>query len=95
VGEHAVSQLATEFEQARPVRLGRQRRAVANRLPALEENPCQAVEFGPQRFLPAHRKIQVRGDRSGNAELGRTPVLRHARYQESASRTAGSFQTLS
>src|SRR5216683_2041336 len=47
MGEHAPGERAAEVEQARPVRVGRQRRAFPDRLPALEKDPCQALELSP------------------------------------------------
>src|SRR5262245_19100037 len=75
--EHTPGERAAKLEQARPAHRGWQRRAVPGRLPALEEEPGQPFELGPQRVFTGRRKIQFGGDRGGNAELGRTPVLRH------------------
>ena len=72
MGEHAVGKLAAQLQEARPVRRRQQRRARSDRLPAREKNRREAVEFDPKRVLAACRKIELRGDRRGNAELGRT-----------------------
>src|SRR6266540_1109245 len=77
VGEHAVGKFVAQLQQARPVCRLRQWRPRSDRLPAREKNWREAVEFDPERALAACRKIKLRGDGRGNAELRRASVLRN------------------
>jgi hypothetical protein len=79
VAEHAVSELAAQLQEARSIRRRRQRLTRPDRLPGREKYRREAVEFGPERILAAGRRIELRGDRRGNAKLGRSPVLRNVR----------------
>jgi hypothetical protein len=67
----------SQLQQTRPLRRLRQRRARPDRLPAREKNGRETVELNPERVLAACRRIELRGDSRGNAELGRAPVLRN------------------
>jgi hypothetical protein len=73
--EHSVGKLAAQFQQAWPIGRLRQRRACPNCLPARDERWHEAIELGPKRVLVACARIELRGDRRGDAELGRAPVL--------------------
>src|SRR5262249_31747608 len=77
VGEHAVGKLASKLEQARPARRRGQRRARADRRPAIEKGRRERLKLGPQRVLAALRKVEAGRDGRRNAELGGTAVLRH------------------
>ena len=77
VGEHAVGKFAAQLQQARPVRRLWQRRARPDRLPARDKYRREAIELGPKGTLATCRKIKLRGDGRGNAELGWAPVLRN------------------
>jgi hypothetical protein len=48
-----------------------------DRLPARDEYRRKTVKLDPQRVLAACRKIKLRGDRCGDAELAWVPVLRN------------------
>src|SRR5262249_22644293 len=75
VGEHAVGKFAAQLQQARSLRRPRQWRARPDRLPAHNEYRCEAIELGPKGALATCRKIKLRGDRCGDAELGWASVL--------------------
>jgi hypothetical protein len=77
MAEHAVGELAAELQQARAVRRLGQRFAFPDRLPTREEAGGQALEPRPQRLLARGRGVETRGNRGGDAELGRPPVLRN------------------
>src|SRR5499427_10560725 len=77
VGEHTVGKFAAQLQQARTVRRLRQWRARPDRLPARDEYRREALELDPQRVLAACRRIKLRGDRCGDAELGWASVLRN------------------
>src|SRR6516164_70241 len=77
VGEHTVGKFAAQLQQARPVRRLWQRRARPDRLPARDKYRREAIELGPKGTLATCRKIKLRGDGRGNAELGWAPVLRN------------------
>jgi hypothetical protein len=65
------------LQEARSIRRRRQPLTRPDRLPGREKYRREAVEFGPERILAAGRRIELRGDRRGNARLGRSPVLRN------------------
>src|SRR5262249_56857700 len=75
VGEHAVGELTAQLKRAGPRRWVRQRRVSSDRFPRREKNRSEAIELSPKRILAACRRIELRGDRCGNAELGWAPVL--------------------
>src|SRR5262249_16706169 len=77
VGEHAVGKFAAQLQQARTVCRFRQWRARPGRLPARDEYRPEAVKLDPQRVLAACRRLKLRGDRCGDAELGWASVLRN------------------
>src|SRR6516162_10654415 len=77
VGEHAVGKFAAQLQQARSLRRLRQRRARPDRLPARDECRREAIKLSPKDTLATCRKIKLRGDRRGDAELGWAPVLRN------------------
>src|SRR5215813_14176847 len=77
VGEHTVGKFAAQLQQARTVCRLRQWPARPDRLPARDEYRREAVKLDPQRVLTACRRIKLRGDRCGDAELGWAPVLRN------------------
>src|SRR5262249_19432497 len=77
VGEHAVGKFAAQLQQARSLRRLRQRRARPDRLPARDECRREAIKLSPKGALATCRKIELRGDRRGNAEFGWASVLRN------------------
>src|SRR2546428_10096295 len=77
VGEHTVGKFAAQLQQARTVCRLRQWRVRPGRLPARDEYRREAVKLDPQRVLAAFRRVKLRGDRCGDAELGWAPGLRN------------------
>src|SRR5262249_829003 len=75
MGEHTVGKFAAQLQQARPVRRLGQGRAGAGRRPALQKYRREAIELGPKRALATCRRIKLRGDSRGDAELSWAPVL--------------------
>src|SRR5262249_5617545 len=96
VGKHAVSQLATQLQQARSLRSVRQQCARPDRLPASKKYRGQTVEFGPERVLAGCYRVDLCSKRCGNTKFGRPSVLRHVQVPRQATavrRTAQNFQT--
>src|SRR5262249_20681552 len=77
VGEHAVGKFAAQLQEARTVCRLRQWRARPDRLPARDEYRREAGKLDPQRVLAACRRVKLRGDRCGDAELCWASVLRN------------------
>src|SRR5262249_21494778 len=77
VGEHAVGKFAAQLQQARTVCRLRQWRASPDCLPARDEYRREAGKLEPPPVPPGCRRIKLRGDRCGDAELGWAPVLRN------------------
>src|SRR5262249_15099490 len=75
VGEHPVGKFAAQLQQARSVRRLRQRRARPDCLPARDKCRREAIKLGPKFVLATCRRIKLRGDRCGDAELGWASVL--------------------
>src|SRR5262245_4475672 len=77
VGEHTVGKFAAQLQQARTVCRLRQWPARPDRLAARDEYRPEAGKLDPQRLLAAWRRIKLRGERCGDAELSWASVLRN------------------